>query len=184
MRHIILRVARGEEDSVFPLSPGGFGARFAMRDATCTAPGARFLELHGGAQECQPKAVRRLGPRRKLRLEQRGDKETMIGQLHGASLTLNAAGAYAKTGGLELLFVFFVDAVIAVILLRIVFASANGMEASAGKNFQAFLPGGLGTTLAAIRQAAGKRRDHIVRRAGIILRAVRVGNLQNISRIL
>jgi hypothetical protein len=39
------------------------------------------------------------------------------------------------------------------------------MKASAGKDFQALLARGFRATLAAVRQAAGKRCDHVVGRA-------------------
>ena len=63
----------------------------------------------------------------------------MVRQLDGAGFALDAASAYAKTGGLELLFVFLIDAVVAVILFGVVFASTNRMQARAGYNFQTFL---------------------------------------------
>jgi len=62
----------------------------------------------------------------------------MVRQFHRASLSLDAARTDPKSGSLELLFVFFVDAVVAVVLLGVVFASADRMKASAGQNFQAF----------------------------------------------
>ena len=74
--------------------------------------GSGLLELHGGTQEFQPKAARCLRPRGKLRLEQRGNQEAMTRQFDGAGLTVDAAGAYAKSGRLELLFVFFVYAIV------------------------------------------------------------------------
>jgi len=108
----------------------------------------------------------------------------MARQFDGASLALDAPRAYAESGRLELLFIFFVHAVVAVVLLGVIFASANSMQAGPWQDFQAFLTRGFGTSLAAIGQAAGKRRDHAMGRTGIVFCAVRVGNLQHISRIL
>jgi protein-S-isoprenylcysteine O-methyltransferase Ste14 len=108
----------------------------------------------------------------------------MAGQFDGTGLAQEAAGAYAKSGGLELLLVFFVHAIVAVILLGVIFASANGMKASPGQNLQPFLARGFGASFASIGQAAGKRSDHIMGRSGVVLRAVRVADLQHISRIL
>jgi len=108
----------------------------------------------------------------------------MVRQFHRASLALHAARADAKPGGLKLLFVFFVHAVVAVVLLEVIFAAADGMKLAAGRDFQVFVTGGFGAALATTRQAAGKRSDHVVGRAGIVFRAVCVADLQNISRIL
>jgi len=166
------------------LGSGGFGAWLAVMNACCAPLGSGLLEAHGGTQEFQQKAVRRLRPRGKLRLEQRGDKEAMTRQFDGTGLTLDAARAYAKSGRLELPFVFFVHAIVAVILLGVIFASANGMQASPWQDFQAFLTRGFRASLPAIGQSAGERSDHTVGRTGIVFRAVRVGNLQNISCIL
>src|SRR6516165_10046389 len=96
----------------------------------------------------------------------------------------DSARAYAESGRPELLFIFFVHAVVAVVLLGVIFAAANRMQAGPWEDFQAFLTRGFRASLTAIRQAAGKRRDHVVGRAGIVFRAVRVGNVQHISRIL
>ena len=126
----------------------------------------------------------RLWTRRELWLEQRGDEKSMVWQFHGASLALHAARADAKSSGLKLLFVFFVHAVVAVVLLGVVFASTNGVKAGSRQDFQVLFPGGFGAACAAVRQATGKRSDDEVLRAGIVFRAVGVADLQNISRIL
>lgn len=97
---------------------------------------------------------------------------------------MHTARADAKSGSLKLFFVFFVDAVVAVVLLRVIFTSTNGMKTAAVHNLQAFVTRCFGAAFAPIRQAAGKRSDYVVGRAGVIFRAVRIGNLQNISRIL
>ena len=98
----------------------------------------------------------------------------MARQFDGPSLAPDTARAYAEAGRLELLFIFFVYAVVAVVLLGVIFASANRMQAGPWEDFQPFLTRGSGASVTAIGQAAGKRRDHIVGRAGIILRAIRV----------
>ena len=53
------------------------------------------------------------------------------GSVGRAGLALEAARAHAKSSSLESLFVFLVHAVVAVVLLTVIFASANGMKASA-----------------------------------------------------
>ena len=128
--------------------------------------------------------MRSFGPRRKLGLKQRGDEEAESRQFDGACFAKNTSRTYAQSGGLKLLFVFLIHAVVAVILLGIVFAAANRMQECSRENLQALLPGSLGTVRAAVRQGAGKGRHHEVRRPRIIFRGVGVGNLQNISRIL
>jgi len=100
--------------------------------------------LYGGTQEGQPKAVWGLRPRGKLRLEQSGDKEAMARQFDGTGLAPDAAGAYAKPGRLELLFIVFVHAIVAVVLLGVIFAAAHRMQACPGQNLQPFLTRGLG----------------------------------------
>jgi hypothetical protein len=166
------------------LACGGFGACFDNQLSTCAAPGALPLEFHRGAQKCQPEAMRRFWARGQLWLEQSSNEEAMIWQLYRANFSLHTARADAKSGGLKLLFVFVVHSVVAVILFGIVVAAADGMKASAWQNFQSFVTGGLRAAFAPIRQAAGKRSDNVMGRTGIVFRTVRVGNLQNIPRIL
>ena len=122
--------------------------------------------------------------RGELWLEQSGNEEAMIRQFYCASLALHPACADAKSGGLKPLFVFFVHSIVAVVLLGIIFTAADGVKVSSGQNFQAFVTGRFRAAFATIRQAAGKWSDHVVGGAGVVLRAVRVGNLQNIPRIL
>ena len=87
----------------------------------------------------------------------------MVRQLHRTSLALHAARADAKSSGLKLLFVFFVDAVVAVVLLGVmIFAAADRMKAAARHDFQTLVTGCFGGSFAPIRQATGKRRDHVM----------------------
>lgn len=88
----------------------------------------------------------------------------MIRQFHRASLALPTTCADAKSGGLKLLFVFFVHSVVAVVLLGIIFTVADGVKASARENFQSFVSGGFRAALAAIGQAAGKRSYNVMGR--------------------
>jgi len=128
--------------------------------------------------------VRCLGPRRKLGLKQRSNEEAVPREFDGARFAKNSSRTYSQSGGLKLFFVFLIYAVVAVILLGIIFAAANRMQECSRENLQAFLPGSLGAVRAAVGQGAGKRRNHDVRRPRIVFRGVGVGNLQNISRIL
>ena len=65
----------------------------------------------------------------------------MARQFDGTGLAPDAAGAYAKPGRLELLFIVFVHAIVAVVLLGVIFAAA---QACPGQNLQPFLTRGLG----------------------------------------
>ncbi len=78
--------------------------------------------------------MRGFGPRRKLRLEQRGNEEAVSLEFDGACFAKNSSGTYAQPGGLKLFFVLLIDAVVAVILLRIIFAAANRMQKCSRQN--------------------------------------------------
>jgi len=79
--------------------------------------------------------VRSFRPRRKLRLKQRGNEEAVSRELDGACFAKNSPRTYAQASGLKLLFVFLIDAVVAVILLRIIFTAANRMQECSRHNF-------------------------------------------------
>ena len=100
--------------------------------------------------------------RRKLWLEQGGDEESVIWQFHGAGFSLDPARANAQTGRLELPLILLIHAVIAVVLLRVILASANRTKKRSRQNLQTFLAGGFWAALMPIRQSARKRRDYIV----------------------
>lgn len=108
----------------------------------------------------------------------------MVGQFHGSSLTMDSARAHAQSARLELLFIFFVDTIIAVILLRMIRVSANGMQKRAGKNLQLLIAGIHRSAIAVVWQSAGKRSYDIVCCLRIVLGAVGVGDFQNIASIL
>lgn len=86
----------------------------------------------------------------------------MVGQFHRSSFASNPPRAHAQAGSLKLLFVPFVHAVIAVILLRTIRASANGMQNCAPKNLQALVTGALGAAIAAVRQSTGQGSNDMV----------------------
>src|SRR5215467_3649984 len=108
----------------------------------------------------------------------------MVRQFDSARLSLHATRAHAKSSGLKLFFVLFVNAVVAVVLLGAVFTAADGMEPASRCNFQALVTRCFGAAFSTIRQTTGKWCDDVVRRAGAVLRAVCVADFQNISRIL
>lgn len=145
---------------------------------------SRLAEKHGGPQEGQPKAVRRFGARGELRLEQGSDEKPVFWQFYGARLLLDSSRADAQTCSLELFFIVFVHAVVAVVLFGVVFASADRMQERSMQDIQALVTRGFRAAFTPVGQRARKRRDHVMRRAGIVLRAVGVGDLQNIARIL
>ena len=87
----------------------------------------------------------------------------MVRQFYRASLALDAASADVKSGRLKLLLVFFVHAVVAVVLLGVIFAAANGMKPRPGHDFQAFFAGGLRAAFAAIRQQSRVRANSMPR---------------------
>lgn len=78
--------------------------------------------------------MRSLGARGKLRLKQCGNEEAVSRQFNGACFSKNPSRTYAQSGGLKLFFVFLIDAVVAVIVLRIVFAAANRMQECSRQN--------------------------------------------------
>jgi len=127
--------------------------------------------------------VRHLGARRKRGLEQGGDEETAIGQFHGPRFPQSSACADPQTGGLKLLFVLFIHAVIAVVLLGVIFAPTNRMKERPRQNLQPLVTRAFGTAIPTVRQGARKRRNDVVRRSGIVLGRVGIGDLQNIARI-
>ena len=56
----------------------------------------------------------------------------MVGQLHGTSFAFESPCGHTQTPLLKLLFILFVDTVIAMVLLGVVGASANGVQKRAG----------------------------------------------------
>jgi hypothetical protein len=155
-----------------------------MARSVALFPGTRLAEAHGRAQKGQDEWVRRFGAGRKLRLKKRGDEEAVVRQLHGPRFAQDPARADAQTGGLELLLILLIHAVVAVVLFGVVFAPANRVKKSPRQNLQSLVAGAFGAAITTVRQGAGKRRDDAVRGAGIVFRRVRVGNSQDISRIL
>jgi len=78
----------------------------------------------------------------------------MVGQFHGAWLTADPSRADAQARGLELLLVFLVHAVVAVVLLGGIRASENRAKARAWQNRQLFVAGTFGSALAPARERA------------------------------
>ena len=78
----------------------------------------------------------------------------MVWQFDGSGFVLHAPCAHPETGFLEPSLVLFVDPVIAVVLLRMIQASANGMQQRPGQNLQRLIAGSLRTTVATIWQRA------------------------------
>ncbi len=108
----------------------------------------------------------------------------MVGQFHGTSLTMDSTRAHAQTPRLELPFIFFVDTIIAVIPLRMIRASANGMQKRARKNLQLLIARTHRTAIAVVWQSAGKSGYDVVCCSRVVLGAVGVGDLQNVASIL
>jgi len=72
--------------------------------------------------------VRSVRPRRKLGLKQRGDEEAVSWQFDRACFAKNSSGTHSQSGRLKLSFIFLIHAIVTIILLRIIFAAANGMQ--------------------------------------------------------
>ena len=83
-------------------------------------------------------------------------------QFDRACFAKNSARTYEESSRLKLFFVFLIDAVVAVILLRTIFSTANRIQACSPQNFQPFVPGPLRPVNAAVRESTRKRRDHEV----------------------
>ena len=95
-------------------------------------------------------------------LEQRREEKTVVPQFHGAWLAVDSACAHAESGGVKLLLVVLIHAVVAVILLCAVLAAANRMKERARQDREPFLAGRLGTVGAPMWENAGQRRDDAV----------------------
>jgi len=98
-------------------------------------------EIGWRSQKCQkesgaePRAAKKAAAETALAM-----KEAVSGQFDRARFAKNSAGAYAQPSGLKLFFVFLIHAVVAVILLRIVFTATNGMEERSGRIFKCSSP--------------------------------------------
>lgn len=122
--------------------------------------------------------------RRQLWLEQSSKKEQMIRQLHGSDFTGHAARANPEATCLKLHFIFLVHAIVAVVLLRLIRASVNGVQQGIRDDLQLFIARAFWAAFTSMRQCTRERDDDVVRRTGIVLGAIRIGTSQNISRIL
>ena len=128
--------------------------------------------------------MRKPRPRRELRLKESGDKEAAVRQLHGACLPHSASRAYAQTGRLKLLLVLFVHAVVAVVLLGVIFGAENRPKQRPSENLQRFVARAFRFPDTAVRESTGKRCDNAVFGRGIVLRGVSAVDVQDVTRIL
>ena len=76
--------------------------------------------------------MRLLRPGRELRLEQRGDEESVAGDLHRADFVLRPPRHYLEAGGLEPRLIFGIHFVIAEVLFFKLSGFANIVDARAG----------------------------------------------------
>src|SRR5262249_15822567 len=95
----------------------------------------------------------RLRPRGELGLEKSSNEKAVIGKLHSAGFTQNSSRADAKSRGLKLFFEFLVYPVVAVVLLGVVFATANGMQPRSGNDLQPLVARRFRAARAPVRQS-------------------------------
>ena len=72
----------------------------------------------------------------------------------GSCLPETSSRTHAQARGLELLLVLLIHAVVAVVLLGVVLASAQRMKPRSGQNLQSFFAGALGAVGTAVREGA------------------------------
>jgi len=95
----------------------------------------------------------RLRPRGELGLEKSSNEKAVIWKLHRAGFTQNSSRADAKSRGLKLFFVLLVHPVVAVVLLGVVSATANGMQPRSGNDLQPLVARRFGAAGGPIRQS-------------------------------
>src|SRR5262252_6566141 len=95
----------------------------------------------------------RLRPRGELGLEKSSNEKAVIGKLHSAGFTQNSSRADAKSGALKLFSVLLVYPVVAIVLLGVVFAAANGMQPRSGDDLQPLVARRFGAAGTPIRQS-------------------------------
>jgi hypothetical protein len=93
----------------------------------------------------------------------------VIWQLYRTSLALQSLRTDPQSDTLKLRYIFLVDAIIAVILFGVIFASANGMQECAWKDLQLLMSGALGPALSPIWKGTRKRSHYTVRGSRIVL---------------
>ena len=96
-------------------------------------------------------------------MKQRGDKEGVVWKLNSPRLPLDSFGAHPQPGGHELLLIILVHAVVAEVLLGVVFITTDFVEQSAGENLQTFVTRSFKAALAPVGQSAGERSDDVMR---------------------